>query len=104
MLSFRQRRLQVRPSAALAASCGVHWRVIRPCAGPDSAVGVVDSARTGCSAAESAGRTGGTARDRRAVVGCRSRSVAFIAVVAGKQTPKPVTHLGLLRAPKGRPK
>lgn len=81
MLSFRRRRLQVRHSAALADSSGAHWRVFRPCVGPDSAVGVVDSARTGCSAAESAGRTGGTARDRQPAAGGRSRSVAFIAVV-----------------------
>ncbi len=47
MLSFRLRRLQVRHSAALADSSGVHRRVFRPFAGPDSAVGVVDSARTG---------------------------------------------------------
>lgn len=47
MLSFRLRQLQVRHSAALADSSGAHRRVFRSCAGPDSAVGVVDSARTG---------------------------------------------------------
>jgi hypothetical protein len=82
MLSFRRRRLQVSPSAALPGSSGVHRRVFRPCVGPDSAVGVVGSARPVCSAAESAGRTGGMARDRQPAVGGCSRSVAFIAVVA----------------------
>jgi hypothetical protein len=70
--------------------------------GAGGAIAVVDSARTGCSAAESVGCAGGAALERQPAVRGRSRTVAFIvafkAVVAGKQTPKPVNLQGFSRA------